>query len=112
MKQGKEKATGQERSPLCVATLSKVPALLTNEGQKQLIATAIAVSDEMRGLFGLPLSLIVVDTMLAAFDIRDWNDPGETRRIMSTLPLSPKRPGLSSLGFTTTAKKRNPSSNP
>jgi hypothetical protein len=95
---GNDKGTGQEPSPLCIATLSKVPALLTDGGQGQLIATAIDVSDEMRGRFDLPLSLIVIDTMLAAFDIRDWNDPGETRRIMSTLSLVAEKTGTVVLG--------------
>jgi len=52
----------------------------------------------MRRRFDLPLSLIVIDTMLAAFDIRDWNDPGETRRIMSTLSLVAEKTGAVVLG--------------
>jgi AAA domain len=95
---GNDKGTGQEPAPLCIATVSQVPDLLTDEGQGQLIAAALDVSDEMRGRFGLPLSLIVIDTMLAAFDIRDWNDPGDTRRIMSALASIGEKTGAVVLG--------------
>jgi AAA domain-containing protein len=95
---GRDKATGQEPNPFCIATLPKVPNLLTDGGQGQLIATALDVSEEMRRRFDLPLSLIVIDTMLAAFDIRDWNDPAETRRIMSALGSIGEKTGAVVLG--------------
>ena len=47
---------------------------------------------------GAGFSLVVIDTMLAAFDIRDWNDPGETRRIMSALGSIGEKTGAVVLG--------------
>lgn len=52
----------------------------------------------MRRRLILPLSLIVIDTMLAAFDIRDWNDPADTRRIMSTLAFVAEKTGTVVIG--------------
>lgn len=52
----------------------------------------------MQAKFGFPLRLIVIDTMLAAFDIRDWNDPGETRRVMNTLARLAEETGAVVLG--------------
>jgi hypothetical protein len=88
----------EEPKPFCIATLPKVPNLLTDNGRGQLIATALDVSAEMRRRFDLPLSLIVIDTMLAAFDIRDWNDPADTRRIMSTLAFVAEKTGTVVIG--------------
>jgi hypothetical protein len=96
---GREKKKALAKNPPHFAsTLSKVPNLLADGGQGELIATALDVSDQMRGRFDLPLSLIVIDTMLAAFDIRDWNDPGETRRIMSPLAAIAEKTGAVVLG--------------
>ena len=39
----------------------------------------------MEERYGIALRLIVIDTMLAAFDIRDWNDPAEARRVANIL---------------------------
>ena len=75
----------EKPTPLSVAVLSKPPNLLIEEGRTQLVATALDVSETMQARFGNPLRLIVIDTMLAAFDIRDWNDPAETRRVMNAL---------------------------
>jgi AAA domain len=58
---------------------------LIEQGRAQLVATALDVSKAMQARFRIPLRLIVIDTMLAEFDIRDWNDPAETRRVMNTL---------------------------
>ena len=66
---GRDKGTGQEPSLLSVATGSKLLNLLTDKGRDQLVATALEVSEEMKAKFGLPLRLIVIDTMLATFDI-------------------------------------------
>jgi hypothetical protein len=43
------------------------------------------VSKALEERYGIPLRLIVIDTMLAAFDIRDWNDPAEARRVANIL---------------------------
>jgi hypothetical protein len=64
---------------------AQAPDLLIEQGRAQLVATALDVSKAMQARFRIPLRLIVIDTMLAEFDIRDWNDPAETRRVMNTL---------------------------
>jgi AAA domain len=95
---GRDKGTGQEPSLLSVATGSKLLNLLTDKGRDQLVATALEVSEEMKAKFGLPLRLIVIDTMLATFDIQDWNNPAETRRVMNTLARISEETGTATLG--------------
>ena len=95
---GRDKSTGQEPKKLCVATLSNIPNLLTEDGRKQLVATARDVSEKMQTRFGIPLQLIAIDTMLAAFDIQDWNNPSETRRVMKSLAQISEETGTVVLG--------------
>jgi hypothetical protein len=95
---GKDKTTGKEPQPLCVATISSPPNLLTEQGRGQLVATALGVSEQMQAKFGFPLRLIIIDTMLAAFEIRDWNDPAETRRVMNALARLAEETGAVVLG--------------
>jgi Bifunctional DNA primase/polymerase, N-terminal/AAA domain len=82
---GNEKATGQKPKLLSVATILEVPDLLTDQGMAQLVATALDVSEQMQQRFGVPLRLIVIDTMLAAFNIQDWNNPAQTGKVMNAL---------------------------
>jgi hypothetical protein len=66
------------------------PGLLNDKEVDRLIATAIDVSTKMQERFGIPLRLIIIDTLLAAFPISDWNSPAEVK------PFSPvllRRPG-------------------
>jgi hypothetical protein len=95
---GRDKATGQEPAALCVAMISKPPNLLTDEGRTQLVTTARDLSAKMQAKFGVPLRLIVIDTMLAAFDITDWNDPSQTRRVMNALAKIAEETGAVVLG--------------
>jgi Bifunctional DNA primase/polymerase, N-terminal/AAA domain len=97
---GRDKSTGRAPDLLCVATAPKLPdQLLSDKGRGQLVATALAVSEEMLAKFGLPLRLIVIDTMLATFDIQDWNNPAETRRVMNTLARISEHTGTVVLGI-------------
>jgi hypothetical protein len=96
--QGRDKTTGQEPNRLCVAVLAKPPGLLTDEGRGQLVATARDLSAKMLAKFGIPLRLIVIDTMLACFDITDWNDPSQTRRVMNALAKIAEETGAVVLG--------------
>jgi hypothetical protein len=96
--QGRDKADGRELAHLCVTVMSKLPNLLTDEGRAQLVATARDLSEKMQARFGIPLRLIVVDTMLAAFDITDWNDPSQTRRVMNVLAKIAEETGVVVMG--------------
>jgi hypothetical protein len=58
---------------------------LTDNEVNRLIATAIDVSTKMQERFGIPLRLIIIDTLLAAFPINDWNSPAEVSRVMAVL---------------------------
>jgi hypothetical protein len=80
-----EKTRGQEPGPLSIVVVPNPPDLLSEPGRAQLVRTANDVSKQMQARFGVPLRLIVVDTMLAGFDIQDWNNPAETRRLMKAL---------------------------
>jgi hypothetical protein len=70
---------------LPIALLSTVPDLLTEEGVRTVIETAKAVSKEMQERFGCPLRLIVIDTLLAAFRIPDWNSSAGVTQVMGVL---------------------------
>jgi hypothetical protein len=96
--QGRDKADGREPARLCVAIIPKPPNLLTEEGRGQLVATARDLSARMQEKFGFPLRLIIIDTMLAAFDIADWNDPSQTRRVMNALARIAEETGTVVIG--------------
>jgi AAA domain/Bifunctional DNA primase/polymerase, N-terminal len=78
-------SNNQEPGLLSVVVAPNPPDLLAEQGRAQLVRTANDVSGQMQARFDAPLRLIVVDTMLAAFDIQDWNNPAETRRVMKAL---------------------------
>jgi len=78
--------------------------LSTDHGADSLIQTAQKVADDMKRRFGIPLRLIVADTMLAAFGLQNWNDPAETTRAMTVLKRLLTRLVLLLSGYTTMGK--------
>jgi hypothetical protein len=59
--------------------------LADNSDVDRVIQTAGHVSRTMEAKHGLPLRLIVVDTMMAAFAVDDWNGQSETTKAMMVL---------------------------
>jgi hypothetical protein len=68
-----------------VAVVRQVPNLMEPAGMRQLIATLQEIDDIMQREFGLPIRLVIVDTMLVAFQIESWNDAADVTQAMERL---------------------------
>jgi Bifunctional DNA primase/polymerase, N-terminal/AAA domain len=86
-------------SPGPVAILSKCPNLLTEGGVRELLAAAAQANERMEREFGVPLRLIIVDTLIAGFQIDSWNDPAQTGKVMSALENVANYTGTTVLGI-------------
>ena len=95
---GRFKEDGREPEKLPIAVISHPPSLLNENEINRLIATAIDASKEMEERFGVPLRLIIIDTLLAAFPINDWNSPAEVSRVMDVLSRIAQKTGAVVLG--------------
>ena len=96
--QGRLTDSGQEPDKLPICVIPHPPSLLNDNEVNRLIATAIDVSAKMQERFGIPLRLIVIDTLLAAFPISDWNSPAEVSRVMGVLARIARKTGAVVLG--------------
>jgi len=90
---------GIDVNRLPMATVSEVPDLSTDHGADSLMQTAQKVAENMKGRFGIPLRLIVADTMLAAFGLQNWNDSAETTRAMTVLKRLANATGATVIGI-------------
>jgi AAA domain len=95
---GRHKDDGAEPAKLPVALMRGAPDLLTERGVEEFIRLARSVSREMQKRAGLPLRLIVVDTLLAAFAIPDWNNPANVSLVMNALARIARETGATVLG--------------
>jgi hypothetical protein len=95
---GRFKDGGREPDRLPICVISHPPGLLNDNEVKRLIATAIDVSTKMQERFEVPLRLIIIDTLLAAFPINDWNSPAEVSRVMDVLARIAQKTGAVVLG--------------
>jgi hypothetical protein len=96
--QGRFKNDGREPDRLPICVISHPPGLLNDNEVNRLIATAIDVSTKMQERFEVPLRLIIIDTLLAAFSINDWNSPAEVSRVMDVLASIAQKTGAVVLG--------------
>ena len=58
---------------------------LRTEGPRVLIDKAKVIAARLDAAFGLPLSLIVVDTLVAAAEFESENDAAQGQRVMNVL---------------------------
>jgi AAA domain/Bifunctional DNA primase/polymerase, N-terminal len=72
-------------SMLPIAVLDNVPDLANHDGVENLIGAILAIAEEMREKYSVPLRLVIVDTMVAAFGLEDWNSAAEARSAISAL---------------------------
>jgi hypothetical protein len=96
--QGRFKDGGGEPERLPICHISYPAGLLNDKEVDRLIAAAIDVSTKMQERFGIPLRLIIIDTLLAAFPINDWNSPAEVSRVMAVLARIARKTGAVVLG--------------
>jgi AAA domain len=73
--------TMEQASRLPVVTITDVPNLSTPAGVNDLIATIQEIAVGMEERHGLPIKLIIIDTVLAAFCVEDWNSAGQTTAV-------------------------------
>jgi hypothetical protein len=77
--------TLEEANNLPIVRIAAVPNLATDKGLQELTRTAKYVAAEMPKRFGIPLRLVVIDTALAGFGIKDWNSPGDVALVTSAM---------------------------
>ena len=67
------------------AWIEKCPLLTADDAPAKLREIVSAAAEGMKTRFGLPLALIVIDTLMPAAGFRDANDASETQRVMTVL---------------------------
>jgi hypothetical protein len=72
-----------ERLP--IAWTDECPRLLDGGAVKKLVATANVAAEHLRQRFGLPLALIIIDTVAAAAGFNDENAAAENQKVMNAL---------------------------
>ena len=76
------RATRADGKPLSIAWMGAVPNLADAEEIKGLQPKIRAVDARMRAQFGVRLGLIAIDTLAAAFALRDENDAAEAQQTL------------------------------
>jgi AAA domain/Bifunctional DNA primase/polymerase, N-terminal len=69
--------------PICI--LKTCPNLLRPENEAELIKTIRSKSQESERRFGVPIDLVIIDTLTSAVAISDWNSAGSTMEAMKML---------------------------
>lgn len=91
-----ESALDPERLP--IAWIEECPRLLGQEGLGVLTATARVAAARIEAEFGLPLALIVVDTVAASAGYEDENGAAEGQRVIAALESLSRQSGAFVLG--------------
>jgi hypothetical protein len=89
---------GIDPSRLPIALVNGVPNLASESGAERVIATARAVAKEMMTRYGVPLRLIIIDTLVAAFALSGWNDPSDAALAMKVLSDITEATGATTIG--------------
>jgi hypothetical protein len=95
---GRHMDDGTEPAKLPVAMMPGGLDLLSEQGVSELICAAREASLKMQRTVGAPLSLIVIDTTLAAFPVGNWNDPAEVTRVTNVMARVARETGATVLG--------------
>jgi hypothetical protein len=81
-----------------VAVVRQVPNLMDESGMRQLITTLREIDEIMKSEFDLPIRLVIVDTMLVACQIENWNDAAQVTQAIERLKTIHKATGAAVLG--------------
>jgi hypothetical protein len=81
-----------------IAVLGNIRNLNDDDHLDEVIGTILAADAEMQERLGLPLRLIVIDTMLAGVPIDDWNNPAQAQRAMAVLSKITQATGAVTIG--------------
>ncbi|GEO17431.1 AAA family ATPase [Microvirga aerophila] len=95
--------TGTDAKPidpgrLPIAWIDECPPLVGKDSVEILTLTAQAAAERMEETFGLPLALIVVDTVAASAGVMDENAAAENHRVMNALETLSRKIGAFVLG--------------
>ncbi len=64
----------------------------------EVIGRILAAADEMQERHGLPLRVVIIDTMLAGVAIDDWNNPAQAQKAMNVLSKIAQATGAVTIG--------------
>jgi hypothetical protein len=104
----KEGAGGDNiASRLPIAVLDDVPDLVQDDAVEWLIGTILAVAEDMRNRLGVPLGLVVIDTMISAIGIENLNDAISARQAVDVLHEIRRATGAVVLGVHHHGKKKS-----
>lgn len=70
---------------LPIAWIEECPSLVAAGAVDRLVATSRVAADRMQEEFGLPLALIIIDTVAAAAGFKDENSAAEAQAVMNAL---------------------------
>lgn len=85
-------------SDMPIAVIDNVPDLAESDEVKRLLKSISDVSNEMQERFKVPLKLIIVDTMIAAIGLDDWNSAGQAQKAMNVLKEISRATGAVTIG--------------
>jgi hypothetical protein len=91
--QGKLRAWQGENLPIAWAAIENLAA-----AEADIVATCREASKIMQQDFGVPLRLVIVDTIAATFALQDENDSAEATRAMKTLQRIAEQTGTLVIG--------------
>ena len=85
-------------SDLPIPVLAGIRNLNDDEHLDEVIEKILAAADEMQERHGLPLRVVIIDTMLAGVAIDDWNNPAQAQRAMAVLSKIAQATGAVTIG--------------
>ncbi len=72
-------------SKLPIFFVNGCPNLLLPDNEARLMSTLRKADEESQERFGIPITLVIVDTITSAFAIPDWNSASHTMQAMKVL---------------------------
>jgi AAA domain len=97
LKSARREFSASDKLP--IAVIDQPPDLTTDEGITEVLKVATHIDDKMQMTFGVPLSLVIVDTLMSAFSIKNWNDVGETMSAIKSLRRIGTQTGATIVGI-------------
>ncbi|WP_238178838.1 ATP-binding protein [Methylobacterium oxalidis] len=85
-----------ERLPFAWA--EECPRLVDRNAAEQLIETATLAQEHLRDVFGLPLALVIIDTVAAGAGFNDENSAAESQKVMDAMQALARATGAFVLG--------------
>jgi hypothetical protein len=97
LKSARREIPASEKLPIVV--IDQPPDLTTDEGITEVLKVAAHIDEKMQVMFGVPLSLVIVDTLMSAFSNKNWNDVTETSNTIKALKRLGSQTGATVVGI-------------